>query len=152
MHDGKYEPQAAFLRMKQDIENSNPQMWDLAAYRVPKGKQKHLRTPEWKIFPTYDFAHCLCDSIEGVTHSLCTTEFVQARESYEWLNSTLGVYEPIQREFGKWVYFPLNQNFFSFAAYLVVHHSLLCISNSRLIRVPYQPPHFFPHSFIHRAL
>ena len=114
MHDGKYEPQAAFLRMKQDIENSNPQMWDLAAYRVPKGKQKHLRTPEWKIFPTYDFAHCLCDSIEGVTHSLCTTEFVQARESYEWLNSTLGVYEPIQREFGKWVYFPLNQNFFSF--------------------------------------
>ena len=38
--------------------------------------------------------------MEGVTHSLCTTEFVTARESYEWLNKTLGVYEPMQREFG----------------------------------------------------
>ena len=38
--------------------------------------------------------------MEGITHSLCTTEFVTARESYEWLNKTLGVYEPMQREFG----------------------------------------------------
>lgn len=100
MHDGKYEPQAAFLRMKQDIESGNPQMWDLAAYRIPKNQKPHVRAPEWKIFPTYDFAHCLCDSFEGITHSLCTTEFIIARESYEWLNTTLGVYEPMQREFG----------------------------------------------------
>ncbi|KAL3446024.1 tRNA synthetases class I, catalytic domain-containing protein [Aspergillus insuetus] len=99
MKDGKYEPQTAFLRMRQDIENPNPQMWDLAAYRVLK--KEHHKAPGWVIFPTYDFAHCLCDSFEGITHSLCTTEFVLSRESYEWLNSTLGVYEPMQREYGR---------------------------------------------------
>ncbi|KAF7557039.1 hypothetical protein G7046_g6129 [Stylonectria norvegica] len=101
MRDGKYEPQTAFLRMKQDIESGNPQMWDVAAYRIPKKQTRHIRAPEWKIFPTYDFTHCLCDSFEGITHSLCTTEFILARESYEWLNKTLGVYEPMQREFGR---------------------------------------------------
>jgi glutaminyl-tRNA synthetase len=100
MYDGKYEPQTAFLRMKQDIQNGNPQMWDLAAYRIPKKQIPHPRAPDWKIFPTYDVTHCLCDSFEGITHSLCTTEFILSRESYEWLNKTLGVYEPTQREFG----------------------------------------------------
>ncbi|KLP11864.1 putative glutamine-tRNA ligase [Fusarium fujikuroi] len=101
MHDGKYEPQTAFLRMKQDITSGNPQMWDLAAYRIPKKQKSHHRAPEWKIFPTYDFTHCLCDSFEGITHSLCTTEFILSRESYEWLNKSLEVYEPMQREFGR---------------------------------------------------
>jgi glutaminyl-tRNA synthetase len=101
MRDGKYEPRTAFLRMKQDIENPNPQMWDLAAYRIPAKQTKHVRSPDWKIFPTYDFTHCLCDSFEGITHSLCTTEFILSRESYEWLNKSLSVYEPMQREFGK---------------------------------------------------
>lgn len=89
MRDGKYEPQTAFLRMKQDIENNNPQMWDLAAYRIPKDKTAHVRTGEkWKIYPTYDFTHCLCDSFEGITHSLCTTEFILSRESYECVKGT----------------------------------------------------------------
>jgi glutaminyl-tRNA synthetase len=102
MRDGKYEPQTAFLRMKQDLESGNPQMWDLAAYRIPKNRTKHHRTGDkWIMYPTYDFTHCLCDSMEGITHSLCTTEFITARESYEWLNKTLGVYEPMQREFGR---------------------------------------------------
>ncbi|KEZ45447.1 Glutaminyl-tRNA synthetase [Scedosporium apiospermum] len=102
MRDGKYEPQAAFLRMRQDLENGNPQMWDLAAYRIPKDQTPHYRTGDkWRIYPTYDFAHCLCDSFEGITHSLCTTEFILSRESYEWLNKTLGVYEPMQREYGR---------------------------------------------------
>ncbi|KAI1656260.1 glutaminyl-tRNA synthetase [Daldinia decipiens] len=97
MRDGQYKPQEAFLRMKQD---GNPQMWDLAAYRVLD--KPHYRTGNaWKIYPTYDFTHCLCDSFEGITHSLCTTEFVQSRVSYEWLNKTLGVYEPMQREYGR---------------------------------------------------
>ncbi|CAM1501109.1 Fc.00g102710.m01.CDS01 [Cosmosporella sp. VM-42] len=100
MRDGKYEPQTAFLRMKQDIENGNPQMWDLAAYRVLK-KEHHRTRDQWKIYPTYDFTHCLCDSFEDITHSLCTTEFINSRESYEWLNTTLGVYEPMQREYGR---------------------------------------------------
>ncbi|KAK2590352.1 Glutaminyl-tRNA synthetase [Conoideocrella luteorostrata] len=102
MRDGKYEPRAAFLRMKQDITNPNPQMWDLAAYRIPKDQTPHHRTgTQWKIYPTYDFAHCLCDSLERITHSLCTTEFLLSRESYEWLNESLQVYEPKQREFGR---------------------------------------------------
>ncbi|KAG5979953.1 hypothetical protein E4U55_004554 [Claviceps digitariae] len=102
MRDGEYEPGAAFLRMKQDIANPNPQMWDLAAYRITKEQTPHHRTgTQWKIYPTYDFAHCLCDSLEGITHSLCTSEFLLSRESYEWLNESLGVNRPRQREFGR---------------------------------------------------
>ncbi|CAJ2512462.1 Uu.00g054770.m01.CDS01 [Anthostomella pinea] len=100
MRDGKYKPREAFLRMKQDIEDGNPQMWDLAAYRVLE-KPHHRTHSKWRIYPTYDFTHCLCDSFENITHSLCTTEFVQSRVSYEWLNKTLGVYEPMQREYGR---------------------------------------------------
>lgn len=100
MRDGKYKPREAFLRMKQNIEDGNPQMWDLAAYRVLDAEH-HRTGPKWKIYPTYDFTHCLCDSFEGITHSLCTTEFILSRVSYEWLNSTLGVYEPMQREYGR---------------------------------------------------
>ncbi|KUI63798.1 putative glutamine--tRNA ligase [Cytospora mali] len=100
MRDGKYKPREAFLRMKMDITDGNPQMWDLAAYRV-LDKPHHRTGDTWKIYPTYDFTHCLCDSFEGITHSLCTTEFILSRVSYEWLNKTLGVYEPMQREYGR---------------------------------------------------
>ncbi|KAI0129620.1 tRNA synthetases class I, catalytic domain-containing protein [Xylariales sp. AK1849] len=102
MRDGQYAPQTAWLRMKQDIENPNPQMWDIAAYRIPKNQEPHLRTgTKWRIYPTYDFAHCLCDSFEGITHSLCTSEFIMSRESYEWLNQLLVEFQPMQREFGR---------------------------------------------------
>ncbi|RKF80878.1 putative glutamine--tRNA ligase [Golovinomyces cichoracearum] len=100
MRDGKYKPKEAFLRMKQDIEDGNPQMWDLAAYRVLDAEH-HRTGAKWKIYPTYDFTHCLCDSFEKITHSLCTTEFIQSRVSYEWLNKILEVYEPMQREYGR---------------------------------------------------
>ena len=133
MRDGKYGPNEAALRMKQNLEDGNPQMWDLVAYRIPQSNGKletvvdnpqkmneksldnniengedvderytgyHYRTGDsWKIYPTYDFTHGLCDSFEGITHSLCTTEFELSRVSYEWLNKELGVYEPMQREF-----------------------------------------------------
>jgi len=102
MRDGKYEPGTAVLRMKQDLTNGNPQMWDLAAYRIPKEPRPHHRTGStWKIYPTYDYTHCLCDSFEGITHSLCTTEFEQSRMSYEWLCQRLKVYTPMQREYGR---------------------------------------------------
>ncbi|KAI1162233.1 glutaminyl-tRNA synthetase [Nemania serpens] len=102
MRDGEYAPQTAWLRMKQDIENPNPQMWDIAAYRIPKNQHPHFRTgTKWQIYPTYDFAHCLCDSFEGITHSMCTGEFIMSRESYEWLNQLLVEFQPMQREFGR---------------------------------------------------
>ncbi|KAG0645616.1 Glutaminyl-tRNA synthetase [Hyphodiscus hymeniophilus] len=105
MRDGKYKPQEAVLRMKQNLEDGNPQMWDLAAYRVLDSEEKpvrHYRTGDkWKIYPTYDFTHCLCDSFEGITHSLCTTEFELSRVSYEWLCDKVEVYKPMQREFGR---------------------------------------------------
>ncbi|KAL8949760.1 MAG: hypothetical protein Q9222_004159 [Ikaeria aurantiellina] len=103
MRDGKYESGEAALRMKQDLDSGNPQMWDLFAYRIPdKEHRTHHRTGDkWRIYPTYDFTHCLCDSFEGITHSLCTTEFELSRESYEWLCDELGVYKPMQREYGR---------------------------------------------------
>lgn len=76
-------------------------MWDLAAYRILE-ESHHFRTGDkWKIYPTYDFTHCLCDSFENITHSLCTTEFEQARESYDWLIDRLELYKPMQREYGR---------------------------------------------------
>jgi glutaminyl-tRNA synthetase len=56
---------------------------------------------KWRIYPTYDYTHCLCDSFENITHSLCTTEFRQARESYYWLCDALEVYKPVQWEYGR---------------------------------------------------
>lgn len=101
MKDGKYKPGTVTLRMKQDLEgNGNPQMWDLIAYRVLDAK--HHRTGDtWCIYPTYDFTHCLVDSFENISHSLCTTEFILSRESYEWLCDALDVYKPRQYEFGR---------------------------------------------------
>ncbi|KAH3677217.1 hypothetical protein WICMUC_001798 [Wickerhamomyces mucosus] len=100
MRDGFYKPGEATLRMKQDLTSPNPQMWDLIAYRVLNAP--HPRTGStWKIYPTYDFTHCLVDSFENITHSLCTTEFYLSRESYEWLCDALHVYRPAQREYGR---------------------------------------------------
>ena len=100
MRDGKYESGEAALRMKQNLDDGNPQMWDLFAYRIPEKEHRtHNRTGDkWMIYPTYDFTHCLCDSFEGITHSLCTTEFELSRVSYEWLCDELEVYKPMQRE------------------------------------------------------
>ncbi|GAA94629.1 uncharacterized protein L969DRAFT_17448 [Mixia osmundae IAM 14324] len=100
MRLGKYKKGEVTLRMKQDLENPNPQMWDLMAYRIVD--EPHHRTgSDWRIYPTYDFTHCLCDSFENISHSLCTTEFIAARESYEWLCDELEIYKPRQSEYGR---------------------------------------------------
>jgi glutaminyl-tRNA synthetase len=66
MRDGKYKPKEANLRMKQDLDDGNPQMWDLTAYRILE--TPHHRTGDkWRIYPTYDFTHCLVDSIENIS-------------------------------------------------------------------------------------
>ena len=100
MRDGKYKPGEAILRMKQNLESPSPQMWDLIAYRVLNAPHPRTGT-KWKIYPTYDFTHCLVDSFENITHSLCTTEFYLSRESYEWLCDQVHVFRPAQREYGR---------------------------------------------------
>ncbi|KAG9195108.1 glutaminyl-tRNA synthetase [Alternaria panax] len=111
MRDGKYQAGEAFLRMKQkltDPDEGNPQMWDLPAYRVVKENHHHRTGDKWRIYPTYDFTHCICDALEGITHSLCTVEFRQSRVSYDWLLEQLDMKVPkseekgpMQREFGR---------------------------------------------------
>ncbi|KAJ3352083.1 hypothetical protein HDU83_008361 [Entophlyctis luteolus] len=100
MKCGEYAEGEAILRMKMDMFNPNPQFWDLVAYRVLFSH--HYRTgDEWCIYPTYDYTHCLCDSFEDITHSLCTTEFTLSRESYYWLVDALEIYKPVQWEYGR---------------------------------------------------
>ena len=70
--------------MRQDPGNNNFNMYDLIAYRIKS--TPHPRTGEkWCIYPSYDFTHCLVDSLENITHSLCTLEFESRRASYYWL-------------------------------------------------------------------
>ncbi|KAL1608041.1 Glutaminyl-tRNA synthetase [Paraconiothyrium brasiliense] len=111
MRDGKYKAGEAYLRMKQsltDPNEGNPQMWDLPAYRVVEKNHHHRTGAKWRIYPTYDFTHCICDALEGITHSLCTTEFQQSRISYDWLLEQLDMKVPkseekgpMQREYGR---------------------------------------------------
>lgn len=100
MKEGQYKEGEAILRMKMNMQEGNPQFWDLVAYRVLF--TPHHRTKDtWCIYPTYDFTHCLVDSFENITHSLCTTEFIQSRASYYWLCDALEVYKPVQWEYGR---------------------------------------------------
>jgi len=74
MRSGYYAEGGAVLRMKMDMQSDNPCMRDLIAYRVIH--KPHPRTgDQWCIYPSYDFTHCICDSLEDITHSLCTLEF-----------------------------------------------------------------------------
>ncbi|KAJ2455351.1 Glutaminyl-tRNA synthetase [Coemansia sp. RSA 2336] len=100
MKEGRYGANEATLRMKMDLEDGNPQMWDLIAYRV-KFATHHRTGDKWCIYPTYDFTHCLCDSFENITHSLCTREFVLSRQSYYWLCDAVHVYKPVQWEYSR---------------------------------------------------
>ncbi|CDH50331.1 probable glutamine-trna ligase [Lichtheimia corymbifera JMRC:FSU:9682] len=100
MKEGRYKEGEITLRMKMDLESGNPQFWDLIAYRV-LFTPHHRTGSEWCIYPTYDFTHCLVDSFENISHSLCTTEFRQSRESYYWLCDAVEVYKPVQWEYGR---------------------------------------------------
>lgn len=103
MRDGKYEAGEAHLRMKQkltDPTEGNPQMWDLGAYRVVEKNHHHRTGDKWRIYPTYDFTHCLCDAFEEISHSLCTTEFYLSRTSYDWLLEVLDLKTPGSEEKG----------------------------------------------------
>ncbi|XP_077980161.1 glutamine--tRNA ligase-like [Glandiceps talaboti] len=97
MKNGKLEEGEATLRMKTTLEDGK---MDPVAYRI-KYKAHHRSGDKWCIYPTYDYTHCLCDSIENITHSLCTKEFQSRRSSYYWLCNALDTYCPVQWEYGR---------------------------------------------------
>lgn len=97
MKKGKIDEGAATLRMKHVMEDGKQ---DPVAYRI-KFAAHHRTGDTWCIYPTYDFTHCLCDSIENISHSLCTKEFQARRSSYYWLCNAVDVYCPVQWEYGR---------------------------------------------------
>ncbi|EGG25298.1 glutamine-tRNA ligase [Cavenderia fasciculata] len=100
MKDGKYEEGKAILRMKGDMKHANPCMRDLIAYRI-KYHAHPVSGDKWVIYPSYDYTHCLVDSLENITHSLCTLEFEVRRLSYNWLIDVLGLYRPVVWEYAR---------------------------------------------------
>jgi glutaminyl-tRNA synthetase len=100
MRAGEFEDGSRTLRAKIDMASPNITMRDPVLYRILK--VPHHRTGDkWCIYPLYDFTHCLSDSIEGITHSLCTLEFENNRALYDWVLDELGVYHPQQIEFAR---------------------------------------------------
>ncbi|OQX82660.1 MAG: glutamine--tRNA ligase [Candidatus Omnitrophica bacterium 4484_49] len=105
MKEGEFEDGKYVLRAKIDMAHPNLLMRDPVLYRIKK--VSHYRTGDkWCIYPTYDFAHCICDSIEGITHSICTLEFEVHRPIYDWVLDELEIYHPQQIEFA-----PLNLSY-----------------------------------------
>jgi glutaminyl-tRNA synthetase len=100
MRAGEFEEGSRVLRAKIDMASSNLNLRDPVIYRIMK--QSHHRTADkWCIYPMYDFAHGLSDSIEGITHSICTLEFEDHRPLYDWFLESLGVHHPQQIEFAR---------------------------------------------------
>lgn len=105
MKEGKYEEGSRILRAKIDMTSPNMLMRDPTIYRIKK--VTHHRTgDEWCIYPMYDFAHGLSDSIEGITYSICTLEFENHRPLYNWFLEVLEVFPSRQIEFAR-----LNLNY-----------------------------------------
>ncbi len=100
MRAGKYKDGEKVLRAKIDIESSNMLMRDPILYRI-KHAHHHRTGDAWCIYPMYDFAHGQSDSLEGITHSICTLEFVPHREVYDWLINKLEIFPSKQYEFAR---------------------------------------------------
>ena len=100
MRAGEFEEGSRVLRAKIDMTSPNFTMRDPTLYRIRK--VSHHRTGDkWCVYPMYDFTHCLSDSIEGITHSICTLEFINNRPLYDWVLDNLGVHHPKQIEFAR---------------------------------------------------
>lgn len=100
MKNGHFKPGEATLRMKGDLQHANPNMWDHVAYRIIDAPHPHVGD-KWRIYPSYDFTHCVVDSLEDIDASCCTLEFENRRESYFWLLDVLGLYKPVVWEFSR---------------------------------------------------
>jgi glutaminyl-tRNA synthetase len=102
MKNGEFEEGRCILRAKIDMASGHIVMRDPAIYRIIKRAEHHRTGNKWCIYPMYDFAHCLSDSIEGITHSLCTLEFANHRPLYDWILDQLNVpCHPQQIEFAR---------------------------------------------------
>ena len=100
MRDGEFPDGSKTLRAKIDMASPNFNMRDPVMYRIVRAPH-HRQGTKWNIYPMYDWAHGLEDSIEGITHSICTLEFEHHRPLYEWFLNELGVYRPQQIEFAR---------------------------------------------------
>ncbi len=100
MKDGKYEDGEKVLRAKIDMAHTNMLMRDPIIYRI-KHAHHHRSGDKWCIYPMYDFAHGQSDSIENITHSICTLEFIPHRELYDWLIEKLDIFPSHQYEFAR---------------------------------------------------
>jgi glutaminyl-tRNA synthetase len=100
MRLGEFADGSRTLRAKIDMASPNINMRDPVIYRILKAEH-HRTGAKWCIYPMYDFAHCFSDSIEGITHSMCSLEFEDHRPLYDWFLDQLGVYHPQQIEFAR---------------------------------------------------
>jgi len=92
---------ARTLRAKIDMASGNINFRDPVLYRIIHEPPHHRTGSQWCIYPMYDFAHGQCDSLEGVTHSLCSLEYEDHRPLYDWFCEELGIYHPRQIEFAR---------------------------------------------------
>jgi glutaminyl-tRNA synthetase len=100
MRAGEFPEGSRTLRAKIDMASGNINMRDPVIHRIIYAEH-HRTGKKWCIYPMYDFAHCISDSIEKITHSLCTLEFEDHRPLYDWFLDELGVYHPRQIEFAR---------------------------------------------------
>lgn len=100
MAAGTFPEGSRVLRAKIDLSSNNMLMRDPIIYRI-KFAAHHRTGDKWKIYPMYDFAHGQSDSIEEITHSICTLEFVSHRELYDWFIEKLGIFPSKQYEFAR---------------------------------------------------
>ncbi|HRI25951.1 MAG TPA: glutamine--tRNA ligase/YqeY domain fusion protein [Ferruginibacter sp.] len=100
MKEGKYKDGEKVLRAKIDMAHTNMLMRDPIIYRI-KHAHHHRTGDKWCIYPMYDFAHGQSDSIENITHSICTLEFIPHRELYDWLIEKLEIFPSHQYEFAR---------------------------------------------------
>jgi glutaminyl-tRNA synthetase len=100
MKAGEFPDGARTLRAKIDMASANLNMRDPVMYRILHADH-HSTGSEWCIYPMYDYAHGQSDSIEGITHSICTLEFEDHRPLYDWYVEALGIYHPQQIEFDR---------------------------------------------------
>ncbi|EGO64870.1 glutamine--tRNA ligase/YqeY domain fusion protein [Acetonema longum] len=100
MKNGEFPDGARVLRAKIDMASPNLNMRDPVLYRIMKSEH-HRTGNEWCIYPMYDYAHPISDSIENITHSICTLEFEDHRPLYDWTLETLGIFRSQQIEFAR---------------------------------------------------